>query len=108
MVAKYLGEFEAGFPSGTSNFAATSGAISCSWNPKRSAVSDVLRRPGNRRQFSTANFSCVVAEERLASISPLSFRLPMDGPPTTDETNQLNRRTELSAKSPAVPSTRDR
>jgi len=28
----------------------------------------VLRRPGNRRQFSNANFSCVVAAVRLTSI----------------------------------------
>ena len=37
-----------------------------------------------------------------------SLRLPMDSPTPTDETNQLNQRTELSAKSPAVPSNRDR
>jgi hypothetical protein len=33
-----------------------------------SAVSDVLSRPGNRRQFSKANLSRAVAAYRLASI----------------------------------------
>ena len=71
--AKYFGAFGAGLPNGSSSFAATNGAISCSWKPSRSAVSELLRRAGNRRQFSKANFSCVVAADPLASMSPSTF-----------------------------------
>lgn len=105
--AKYLGAFGAGFPSGNSNLAAISAGISCSCTPRSTDVSVVFKRAGKRRQFSKASFSCGVAADRLANICVLSVRPPMHSPTTTDATNSLDQRTELSAKSPAVPSNRD-
>jgi len=48
-VAKCFGELWAGFPSGISILAATSWAMSCSWNPKTTATSAEVRRAGRRR-----------------------------------------------------------
>jgi hypothetical protein len=53
-----LWAFCAGLPSGSSSFAATRGAMSWSFSPSSSAVSELFRRAGSRLQLNRANLSC--------------------------------------------------